>query len=160
MIPTAGFSLHDFFATAQFAFDIYTHLQLTHQAPIFFDEFKKHVYDFGLGLQNLHSILQEHERHLFNTGAGSGHGWPTSDNKVQRTLSEVVGDFKALEEATEKFLKTYKFLVQGRKGGGWAWKKVKFYADSPAMYTEMESLKMEYMFHTAKVNIVIEPLKL
>jgi len=33
MIPAAGFSLNDFFATARFAITVYDHIQLGHSAP-------------------------------------------------------------------------------------------------------------------------------
>jgi len=161
MIPAAGFTLNEFFATARLALTIYDNIQLGHNAPQAYIDFRKYVLDFGNGLQYLAEILQEHERHLFNSGA---RGIRTVDNttRVQRTLSEVVGDFKTLEENTLKFLKHYKFMVPPKKGGVSmaAWKKVRVYGEGSTMYKEMELLKSDYMFHTAKVNIVVEPLRM
>ena len=161
MIPAAGFSLNDFFATARFAITVYDHIQLGHSAPQAYLDFRKYIFDFGNGLKYLAEILQEHERHLFNSGA---RGTVRVDNtsRVQRTLSEVVGDFKTLEENTLKFLRHYKFMVPPKKGGTSAptWKKVRIYSEGSAMHKEIEVLKSEYMFHTAKVNIVVEPLRM
>ncbi|RPB26492.1 hypothetical protein L211DRAFT_835327 [Terfezia boudieri ATCC MYA-4762] len=161
MIPAAGFSLNDFFATARFAITVYDHIQLGHSAPQAYLDFKTYIHDFGNGLKYLAEILQEHERHLFNSGA---RGTVRVDNtsRVQRTLSEVVGDFKTLEENTLRFLRDYKFMVPSKKGGASAatWKKVRVYSEGSTMYKELEVLKSEYMFHTAKVNIVVEPLRI
>lgn len=159
MIPAAGFSLNDFFATARFAITVYSNIQLGHSAPKAYLDFRRYILDFGNGLQHLGEILQEHERHLFNSGA---RGTVDKTSRVQRTLSEVVGDFKTLEENTKKFLRHYKFMTPPKKSGESmaAWKKVRVYSEGTAMYKEMETLKLEYMFHTAKVNIVVEPLRL
>lgn len=157
MIPALGFTINDFFAAARFAFDVYEHIQLSQGAPKEYIDFKHNIHEFGKGLERLHEILQEHHLRirLFNSGVSG-----TADTQIQRTLSEAVGDFKRLEENTKKFLLHYKFMVQAKKGGGWAWKKVKLYTGTSKMYQDMEGLKADYKLHTTKMYIVIQPLKL
>ena len=156
MIPPGGFSINDFFVTAQFAIGICNNIVASHSAPRHFKEFKAQIGQFGRGLQSLHQVLKDHERHLFISGVRG-----TVDNNVQRSLSEVVGDFRGLQTMTEDFLKHYKFMVEHRKGSrNWTWKKVKVYGQGSEMFREMESIRKQYMFQTAKVEIVLEPLKL
>ena len=124
-------------------------------APRHFIEFKEQIKVFGEGLQSVYDVLKNHEMHLFTVGVKG-----TVDNNVQRSLSEVVGDFKNLQNHTEEFLKEYKFMELKKGSRDWAWKKVKVYGEATTMCREMEAIRKQYMFQTAKVQMVLEPLKM
>ena len=156
MIPPGGFSPNDFLVTAQFLKRVYDNIQAGRSAPRHFTDFRDQLGHFGDGLHRLHEVLKDHERHLFISGVTG-----TVDNNVQRALSEVVGDFKSLQNVTEDFLKQYKFMVENKRGGrNWAWKKVKVYGQGHDMFREMESIRRQCMFQTSKITIVLEPLKM
>lgn len=155
MIPPGGFSLNDFLVIARFAKDVCNCILASRSAPRQFTDFKKDIGNFGEGLLLVHEVLKDHERHLFISGVRG-----TVDNNVQRTLSEVVGDIKGLQGVTEDFLKHYGFMVESKRGSkNWAWKKVKVYGYGTDMFRNMESIRKQYLFQSAKVKLILEPLK-
>lgn len=120
-------------------------------APPHFMEFKEQIRQFGDCFQNMYEVYRGYERHLFITDV------KVLDNNIQRSMSEVIGDFKGLQRDTEDFLKHYKFMVEHKRGSGnWVWKKV--LGQEPEMVHDMESLRKQYMFQTSKITMALAPL--
>ncbi|KAF8462016.1 hypothetical protein BDZ91DRAFT_362439 [Kalaharituber pfeilii] len=188
MIPGARISIvQDLCALITLLGEAHTHIQLSRTAGPEFSNFKKQLHDLRSVLHQLHEIISSHEQHLalFDSGAAraaAGEVATGVETEVQRTLPEIVGDFSGLQKRTERFLKRYGFLVEvGREsgsglglrewiygglgvqgiGGRRAWKKVSWRVlrESAGMFEEMKELKRDYVFYAAKVQLVLEPLR-
>jgi hypothetical protein len=142
------FSLGDIFAAISFAKDIYTTcFSRASNVKLTYTQYGRQIELLARGLEDLWHIFSEHQKQLKRQGKWLG----TMDLKV---LAEIVGDFYSTLDKTKVLLD--KYSVFKRDGKGFI-TRITWTMDAEK---EVQRLTEDCNFHIAKIQFVIQPLKM
>ena len=142
------FSLGDIFAAVAFAKEIYTTcFSRASGVKLAYTRYGRQIELLSQGLEDLWHILSEHQKQLERRGKRLG----LMDLRV---LAEIVGDFYGTLDRTKVLLDRYS--VFKRDGRGFI-TRITWTMDAEK---EVQSLTEDCNFHIAKIQFVIQPLKM
>jgi len=148
-----GFSVGDFITATQLASKLWTTcFSNVSGAKLAYIRYGEQVKGLGSSLQSLYQILNDHEKHL-QRGRGPGQKLKV-DSVDLDALAEIIGDFTGTLRRTEVLLDRYS--VFRRDGRGFV-TKIRWSIDAE---DEVYRLTQDCAFHIAKIQFVIEPLKM
>ena len=146
------FSLSDIFSALQFALQLREAFFLrVNRAELRYKEFGDEIGSLEKSLKKLSEVfeitIREREQRIFHPD------YKSLDETAERERKALVGDFnETLERCRELLSENAKFLT---KSGG-VWDNAKWHFKTQAV---VDALRTRLQFHTAKITLLLQPLK-